>query len=184
MKFGEPVDRAPCAGRPLRAPHAPPRSRFFRRRHSVSHSGHWPECGRRRLDRGNSFSPVSRSLESGSPRARGGNCSRRAGIRRTFLSGFCRSGKRIDALRRIHREQDHRHDAFRRRSRRTRDGSMVSPNLSKRSAYDPCSDGALCRTREDGLNAHPVTVISYREWQDRFHGDPAIIGKTTSSTTT
>jgi predicted permease len=29
-----------------------------------------------------------------------------------------------------------------------------------------------------GWNAHPVTVISYREWQDRFHGDPAVIGKT------
>ena len=29
-----------------------------------------------------------------------------------------------------------------------------------------------------GRNAHPVTVISYQMWQDRFHGDPAIIGKT------
>jgi predicted permease len=29
-----------------------------------------------------------------------------------------------------------------------------------------------------GRNAHPVTVISYQMWQERFHGDPAIIGKT------
>src|SRR5206468_12333876 len=27
-------------------------------------------------------------------------------------------------------------------------------------------------------NAHPVTVISYQMWQERFYGDPAIIGKT------
>src|SRR5262249_11417142 len=29
-----------------------------------------------------------------------------------------------------------------------------------------------------GRNAHPVTVISYQVWQDRFHGDPQIVGKT------
>jgi len=29
-----------------------------------------------------------------------------------------------------------------------------------------------------GRNAHPVTVISYQIWQERFHGDPAVIGKT------
>jgi macrolide transport system ATP-binding/permease protein len=29
-----------------------------------------------------------------------------------------------------------------------------------------------------GRNAHPVTVISYLTWQDRYKGDPAIIGKT------
>ena len=28
-----------------------------------------------------------------------------------------------------------------------------------------------------GRNAHPVTVISYRTWKDRYKGDPAIIGK-------
>ena len=34
-------------------------------------------------------------------------------------------------------------------------------------------------TGEDaGRNAHPVTVISYQMWQDRFHGDPAVVGKT------
>jgi hypothetical protein len=31
---------------------------------------------------------------------------------------------------------------------------------------------------DSGRNAHPVTVIRYRMWQDRFHGDPAVIGKT------
>lgn len=29
-----------------------------------------------------------------------------------------------------------------------------------------------------GRNAHPVTVISYQMWQERFHGDPEIAGKT------
>ena len=29
-----------------------------------------------------------------------------------------------------------------------------------------------------GRNAHPVTVISYRTWKDRYKGDPGIIGKT------
>lgn len=29
-----------------------------------------------------------------------------------------------------------------------------------------------------GRNAHPVTVISYRTWKDRYRGDPNIIGKT------
>jgi macrolide transport system ATP-binding/permease protein len=28
-----------------------------------------------------------------------------------------------------------------------------------------------------GANAHPVTVISYRTWKDRYKGDPEIIGK-------
>ncbi|MGH8092716.1 MAG: ADOP family duplicated permease [Chthoniobacterales bacterium] len=29
-----------------------------------------------------------------------------------------------------------------------------------------------------GRNGHPVTVISYRTWKDRYKGDPEIIGKT------
>ena len=29
-----------------------------------------------------------------------------------------------------------------------------------------------------GRNAHPVTVISYRTWKDRYKGDPEIVGKT------
>ncbi len=31
---------------------------------------------------------------------------------------------------------------------------------------------------ESGRNAHPVTVISYWVWKERFRGDPGIIGKT------
>jgi predicted permease len=35
------------------------------------------------------------------------------------------------------------------------------------------------RPEEDtGRNAHPVTVISYRTWKDRYHFDPNIIGRT------
>jgi len=29
-----------------------------------------------------------------------------------------------------------------------------------------------------GRNAHPVTVISYMTWKNRYKGDPDIIGKT------
>jgi putative ABC transport system permease protein len=31
---------------------------------------------------------------------------------------------------------------------------------------------------DNGRNAHPVVVISYQLWKDRFRGNPAIIGKT------
>ena len=36
--------------------------------------------------------------------------------------------------------------------------------------FDPQEDG--------GRNAHPVTVISHQVWNDRYHRDPLIIGKT------
>jgi MacB-like protein len=29
-----------------------------------------------------------------------------------------------------------------------------------------------------GRNAHPVTVIAYQTWKERYNGDPAIVGKT------
>src|SRR5205807_511438 len=29
-----------------------------------------------------------------------------------------------------------------------------------------------------GQNAHPVAVIAYQTWQDRYRGDPEIIGRT------
>jgi macrolide transport system ATP-binding/permease protein len=57
-------------------------------------------------------------------------------------------------------------------------GLMVSPNYFEALGVRPVLGRGFAPDEGSGLNAHPVTVISYREWQDRFHGDPAIIGKT------
>jgi putative ABC transport system permease protein len=57
-------------------------------------------------------------------------------------------------------------------------GSMVSANYFGAIGVQPIL-GRGFETGEDvGRNAHPVTVISHQMWQERFHGDPAIIGKT------
>ncbi|HZU22476.1 MAG TPA: ABC transporter permease, partial [Terriglobales bacterium] len=57
-------------------------------------------------------------------------------------------------------------------------GSLVSSNYFDAMGIRPTL-GRGFRPEEDiGRNAHPVVVISYRLWQDRFRGDPAIIGKT------
>ena len=56
--------------------------------------------------------------------------------------------------------------------------SVVSANYFDALGVQPIL-GRGFRPEEDfGRNAHPVTVISYTLWQDRFHGDPTIIGKT------
>ncbi|HEY2150312.1 MAG TPA: ABC transporter permease [Vicinamibacterales bacterium] len=57
-------------------------------------------------------------------------------------------------------------------------GSMVSANYFDALGIHPIL-GRGFETGEDvGRNAHPVTVISYQLWRDRFHGDPAVIGRT------
>jgi macrolide transport system ATP-binding/permease protein len=57
-------------------------------------------------------------------------------------------------------------------------GSIVSSNYFEALGVRPVL-GRGFRPEEDyGRNANPVTVISYQMWQDRFHGDPAIIGRT------
>jgi macrolide transport system ATP-binding/permease protein len=57
-------------------------------------------------------------------------------------------------------------------------GLMVSPNYFEVLGVRPVLGRGFAPDEGIGQNAHPVTVISYREWKDRFHGDPAIIGKT------
>lgn len=57
-------------------------------------------------------------------------------------------------------------------------GLMVSPNYFEALGVRPVLGRGFAPDEGTGWNAHPVTVISYREWQDRFHGDPGIIGKT------
>src|SRR5712692_3406495 len=57
-------------------------------------------------------------------------------------------------------------------------GSIVSANYFDAIGVHPLLGRGFEPAEDSGRNAHPVTVISYQMWQDRFHGDPAIIGKT------
>jgi predicted permease len=57
-------------------------------------------------------------------------------------------------------------------------GSMVSANYFDAIGVRPVLGRGFAAGEDAGRNAHPVTVISYQMWQDRFHRDPAIVGKT------
>jgi predicted permease len=57
-------------------------------------------------------------------------------------------------------------------------GSMVSANYFDAIGVRPLLGRGFVRGEDAGRNAHPVTVISYQAWQNRFHGDPAILGRT------
>src|SRR5262245_18604188 len=57
-------------------------------------------------------------------------------------------------------------------------GSMVSANYFDAIGVHPVLGRGFERGEDVGRNAHPVTVISYQMWQERFHGDPNVIGTT------
>jgi macrolide transport system ATP-binding/permease protein len=57
-------------------------------------------------------------------------------------------------------------------------GSMVSANYFDALGVHPILGRGFLPGEDIGRNAHPVTVISYQLWKDRFHGDPQIVGKT------
>jgi len=57
-------------------------------------------------------------------------------------------------------------------------GSIVSSNYFDALGVHPVLGRGFLPEEDAGRNSHPVTVISYRLWKDRFHGDLAIIGKT------
>jgi predicted permease len=57
-------------------------------------------------------------------------------------------------------------------------GSVVSSNYFDALGIRPILGRGFEPDEDYGRNAHPIVVISYRMWQDRFHGDPGIIGKT------
>jgi predicted permease len=57
-------------------------------------------------------------------------------------------------------------------------GSMVSANYFDAIGVNPILGRGFEPGEDSGRNAHPVTVISYQMWQDRFRSDPAVIGKT------
>jgi macrolide transport system ATP-binding/permease protein len=57
-------------------------------------------------------------------------------------------------------------------------GSIVGARYFEAIGVHPVLGRGFEPEEETGRNAHPVTVISYQLWQDRFRGDPAIVGKT------
>ncbi len=57
-------------------------------------------------------------------------------------------------------------------------GSIVSANYFDAIGVTPILGRGFLPDEESGRNAHPVTVISYQMWQQRFQGDPAVRGKT------
>ena len=57
-------------------------------------------------------------------------------------------------------------------------GSIVSSNYFDGLGVRPILGRAFEPAEDTGRNAHPVTVISYQIWKERYHGDPQILGKT------
>src|SRR5262249_13213070 len=57
-------------------------------------------------------------------------------------------------------------------------GSVVSANYFDALGILPVLGRGFEPDEDFGRNAHPVVVISYQLWQNRFRGDPEIIGKT------
>jgi predicted permease len=57
-------------------------------------------------------------------------------------------------------------------------GSVVSANYFDALGVRPILGRGFEPAENIGRNAHPVTVVSYQMWKERFHGDPAIIGRT------
>src|SRR5207237_786805 len=57
-------------------------------------------------------------------------------------------------------------------------GGMVSANYFDALGVRPVLGRGFRPEEGTGRNAHPVTVISYMTWKNRYKGDPDIIGKT------
>ncbi len=56
-------------------------------------------------------------------------------------------------------------------------GSVVSSNYFNALGLRPVLGRGFEPAEDIGRNAHPVTVISYQAWKDRYGSDPNIIGK-------
>src|ERR1700730_3833316 len=57
-------------------------------------------------------------------------------------------------------------------------GAIVSANYFDALGVQPVLGRGFRPEEGTGRNAHPVTVIGYRTWKDRYGGDPNIIGRT------
>jgi predicted permease len=57
-------------------------------------------------------------------------------------------------------------------------GAIVSANYFDSLGVKPILGRGFRPEEGEGRNAHPVTVIGYQTWKDRYGGDPNIIGRT------
>src|SRR5437667_4881113 len=57
-------------------------------------------------------------------------------------------------------------------------GSIVSANYFDAIGVHPVLGRGFLPGEDQGQSAHPIAVISSQLWQDRFHGDRQIVGKT------
>src|SRR2546430_10326592 len=57
-------------------------------------------------------------------------------------------------------------------------GAIVSANYFDALGVRPILGRGFSPEEAEGRNAHPVTVIGYKTWKDRYSGDPNIIGRT------
>jgi macrolide transport system ATP-binding/permease protein len=57
-------------------------------------------------------------------------------------------------------------------------GAIVSANYFDALGVRPILGRGFRPEEGEGRNAHPVAVIGYRTWKDRYQGDPNIIGRT------
>src|ERR1051325_1117690 len=57
-------------------------------------------------------------------------------------------------------------------------GAIVSANYFDALGVKPILGRGFRREEGEGRNAHPVTVIGYKTWKDRYGGDPNIVGRT------
>src|SRR5262249_60917584 len=57
-------------------------------------------------------------------------------------------------------------------------GSIVSANYFDATGVRPILGRGFAAVEDEGRNAHPVMVISYQFWRQRYKGDPEIVGKT------
>ena len=57
-------------------------------------------------------------------------------------------------------------------------GSMVSANYFDAIGVRPILGRGFEPGEDTGRNAHPVVVIGYQMWQERFRADPDVVGKT------
>jgi predicted permease len=57
-------------------------------------------------------------------------------------------------------------------------GAIVSANYFDALGVQPILGRGFTPEEGEGRNAHPVAVIAYQTWKDRYGGDPNIIGRT------
>ncbi len=174
-----PRDSRPRPRCPVCVPHAAAQPGLFAAGDPVPHARHRRQRRRLQLDRRHPAASVSARRRPGPAVRRHRHESRRARQHRRVVARLARSAAQQHAGRGVHRAK--RSPGPRSASATApsaRSGSMVSANYFDAIGVRPMLGRGFEPGEDAGRNAHPVTVISYQMWQDRFRGDPAIIGKT------